>query len=345
MRGSSTSRAVLCAFALAACGRAPAPPADVPLVVTDASVDAEPTVVDAHGVTADDAGARDSGANAEPPLLLGPFAWPPGGTSKLVRVASDESQLVYSARGKTDQLSIPRIGSELHVTSHVVRDVDGDGTSELVVFLDPATTSAPDLSVFRAKYTLLAFGLDAQGTPRRLPLLEYRLIGVTDERSLETEISRLRRPGPIDGVAQERVLVRLSLATPDEVRRVVGPRGIDLCEHIEGHSKHCIHRAPEAIDAALARSIVGCAGPFDPYFTDDPALLELPICYEDGEAKGRILCSANAHSQEGGTWTFAKLRDGFRLIEVTSFFAGTGAVERGICSSAPPKGAPRVPRP
>jgi len=270
----------------------------------------------------------DAGVTA--PRVLGPFAWPPGATSKMVCVSGQECSLVSTTRRGTDEIAISRIGEPLHPEGHVVRDLDGDGAPELVIFL----SSAPEPTFSGEKQTLLAFGLDRGGAPRRLPLLEYRLIGVADPNALGRELTRLHQLGPIDGVALERLVVRLPLASPDELRSLIAPAGIDLCEQTEITPRKCIHRRREAVDLALAQSIAGCAGKFDPFFTQDPKLLELPVC---NEASGNtIACTANAHSQEGGTWKFHNVHGVWRLEEVMSFFAGTGSVERGICSSAPP---------
>jgi hypothetical protein len=245
-------------------------------------------------------------------VLLGPFVWPPKGTSVFV------GQLSLSFVWKTD-VAEDRDGmpTDRTPTRAITKDVDGDGAPELVVFIAPI---ARPLDFFEDKSTLWIFGVrPTDGHVARMGALEYQVIGATDERTLDAELAALGKLGPTANVPVERVVTRLPWATPDELRALVPAKGVQLC-HRQAMKRSCTTIAKAAIDAKTAKKIVEKPGAFGKYMGDDLNALQHPACEEKAK---RITCGASVGGPEGGQWIFERRGNDLELVEIGSWAEDT----------------------
>ena len=242
-------------------------------------------------------------------LVAGPFAWPPGGTSAVV-LGEDARLIWHDASGEGDD-RLPR-----HATRAEVKDVDKDGAAELVVVADGAPTSPTD------PYGVWVYGMNPKTKKAtRMPVIELRALGATDAASVERELA-LPGLGPLTA-PPARLIARLPLATPDELKALVGPTGVKTCTRL-AEKKNCTPVAQKQIDAAKVRVIAKIGGTISPWEIDglDPSdALEAPSCSDDEKNPKLVRCGASVGGPAGGEWVFEKTGNGagLRLAEVWSW--------------------------
>jgi hypothetical protein len=289
----------------------PAPPS--PQLVIGSSDAGAPT-------TAEPAARADGGASTaripaalihlihedEQRILLGPFVWPPGGTSLFVGQLS--AAFVWKSTAAEGHDSMP---TDRTPTRAMTKDVDGDGVEELVVFLAPI---ARPLEYFEDRSTVWIFGVRPDGHVARSSALEYQVMGATDERSLDTELASLGKLGPTKNVPVERIVARLQWATPDDLRALVPTKGVQVC-HRQATKRSCTTFSRAAIDAKSAKRIVDKPGAFAKYETDDTTGLQRPSC----EETKKILCMSSVGGPEGGQWIFERHGADLELVEIGSW--------------------------
>lgn len=287
---------------------APAPTPSPPLVVGSSDAGAPPA---AH---VEDAGASKPRIPAalvhlvdpKDRLLLGPFAWPPKGTSLFA------GQLSVAFVWKSEAAE----QSEMMPTDHtpvraIIEDVDGDGTTELVTFLAPRRESPAD---YEDHATVWIFGERANDhRVSRMRALEYQIIGATDEKSLHTELAARNALGPTAGVPIERIIARLELATPDELRALLPAAGVRVC-HRQARRRSCTTTSRAAI---TARKILETTGGFAQYEADGFVGLQVPAC--DTKSSGgttTITCLASIGGPSGAQWVFERKGTTLELVEI-----------------------------
>lgn len=244
-------------------------------------------------------------------VLLGPFLWPPKGTSVFVGQLS--AAFVWKTDVAEDREPTPTDRTPIRT---VVKDVDGDGAPELVVFLAPM---ARPLEPFEDKSTTWIFGVRPDGRVARMSALEYQVIGANDERTFDAELASVGKLGPTTGVPVERIVARLPWATTDEMRALVPAKGVLQCQR-QAMKRSCSTVARGAIDAKTAKKLVETPGTFAMYASDDMRELQRPSCEEKGK---RITCSASVGGPEGGQWVFERRGADVELVEIGSWAEDT----------------------
>ncbi len=188
-------------------------------------------------------------AGAGAPPLVGPLAFPPHGTSIVF-----PTKLAYEEKaGAPVVVDLP-----FSAQGAALRDVNGDGSPELVVFkkreASPAPTDDPT--------TVWVFGKDPTGNVEIMTRLDSVLIGVTDEASLDDALAKQKTLGPVDSTVLPRVIVRLENATPAEMRGLIGKAGLRVCDRL-AEKKTCkpvaVH---DKIDAKMVERIAHAGGKF-----------------------------------------------------------------------------------
>jgi hypothetical protein len=184
----------------------------------------------------------------------------------------------------------------------VLHDVTRDGKPELVVF---------------GKSETWIVGVSPTKKPARMWRLEAQTLGATDEASLDAELA-IATLGTTT-TSPVKLVARLALATPPEMKALVGARGVKLCKR-QGTKKSCTTTIAQAsIDAALASKIAlhgGQIATFEP--ADGEFGLQIPSCDADKDPS-RITCIASSGGPDGGQWIFEKTVGGLRLAEVWSW--------------------------
>jgi hypothetical protein len=240
------------------------------------------------------------------PLVAGPFAWPKGGSSALV--GGSPPKLVWHDANGEGSRELPRRG-----TKAFEKDVDKDGTTELVVVADGAPSDSDPSSLF-------VFGVaPTTKKPTRMPLVELQTLGANDEASLDRELA-VKTLGALTAPPL-RLIARLPLATPDELKALVGAAGVKSCTRM-GAKKNCTPVATAKIDAAKVAALVKLGGtlePFDPEDGDITQNLQGLSCAADDKNPKLVTCTASIGGPAGGQWTFEKTATGVRLAEVWSW--------------------------
>lgn len=188
--------------------------------------------------TATSAVASASAAVAVPVASADPTAGFPAGARDL-HVLGDGTRLalVKSAQGDDTIFVLPPGASAAKatftsldgkVTQHAWLDLDGDGVEEWVLWSG-------------AKLTVLG---SRRGQIVELDRLRWMLEGAKDEAAVRARTGRLRGyVAPAEGVTARDVLLSLQLATDDEVRALVDPKGVTVCDVRTGnahpHSRVC----------------------------------------------------------------------------------------------------------
>jgi hypothetical protein len=290
---------------LLGCTTAPAPVKAPPVVAEIA----------APVVPASDAGAKEPAVSRESGPgpgegVVGRFEWPPRGTTAVLG-AGGTSKVFWSSPAGTGNVALPREAARA-----VLRDVDGDGVSELVVFAkQPAAT--PEWFEDVAMTWIL--GVAPSGKPARMTSLEYQVLGATDEASFERELRGLSTLGDPSTMPLPKIVVRLGKATPQEMRALVGPKGLKLCQR-RAERRSCVPIAQRSIDARRSAEIAQRGGTFARFACDDcEEALQPPACQPDEEHRDRVRCGADVGGPAGGEWIFEKSGDRFRLAEVGSW--------------------------
>jgi len=249
-------------------------------------------------------------AEAEPTGLT--FAWPKGGTSTIVHKDGD-TKLAWKTSSATGEINLPR-----EVARGVVKDVTKDGEAELVIFAKPV---AQQPEWFQDQTMTWIVGIGPNKQPARMWLLEGQVLGATDEASLDRELAATGLAQAKDSSAQK-LIARLSLATPAELQALVGAPGLKLCKR-QGEKRKCTTVAQKSIDAKRAAEIVKRAGvtaAFDPGDNDESySSLQAPACNVDDKKPTRLDCSASVGGPAGGEWVFEKTASGLRLAEMWSW--------------------------
>jgi hypothetical protein len=245
-------------------------------------------------------------------VLLGPFTWPPKGTSAFVGQLS--IAFVWKGDGTEDRDTLPTDRTPSRV---ITKDVDGDGVPELIAFVAPI---ARPLESFEDRSTVWIFGVrPADRRVCRMPALEYQVLGANDERSLDAELAALGKLGPTKGVPVERIVTRLPWAAPDELRALVPSQGVRSC-HRQAMRRSCNTIARAAIDAKSAKRILDKPGSFAKYATYEPVGLQRPGC-EEKTTKNvtTITCSSTNNEPSGGQWIFERHGSDLELVEIGSW--------------------------
>lgn len=190
-----------------------------------------------------------------------------------------------------------------------MKDVDHDGHDELVLVASPPTEGTA--------YGLYVIGVEPKAKrPARMTTIELRVLGANDEASLERELA-LATLGPPVG-PPERLIARLPLATPDELRALVGPAGLKTCNRL-AEKIRCTTIAQKQIDGAKVRVIVGHTLPlnaFEPAGVEPRETLDAPSCTPSEKDPKLLGCDASVGGPEGGQWYFEKTASSLRLAEV-----------------------------
>lgn len=247
-------------------------------------------------------------------VLLGPFMWPPKGTSAFV------GQLSLSLVWKNDRAEdLNALPTDRTPTRAITKDVDGDGIPELVAFIAPITRP---LESYEDRSTLWLYTVrPADGRVVRMSVLEYQVIGANDERTLDTELASLGKLGPTANVPAERIITRLPWATADELKALVPAQGVREC-HRQAMRRTCNTVARAAIDAKTTKRLVTKPGAFAKYETDDMTALQRPSCEEKakkGTSTTTITCGASVGGPEGGAWVFERRGADLELVEIGSW--------------------------
>lgn len=244
-------------------------------------------------------------------LQAGPFEWPKGGTSAIVG-DDTETALVWKSAAGADALTLPRGAARV-----IVRDIDGDGAPELVIFAKPPTKQ---LEWFEdpSQTWIVTVGPKAH-KPVRMWLTEYRVLGANDEASLDRELAAAKTFGATKDTPLVKLIVKLPVATTDELKALVGPKGLKLC-HRQGAKRTCKPVAQKAIDAKRAAEIAGYGGAFGAFASSDEddsaTLLQQPACNDQDKPAKVMRCGASVGGPLGGEWVFEKTASGWRLSEV-----------------------------
>lgn len=174
---------------------------------------------------------------------------------------SSDPEIEATLGGKTtEHLSLDE---GVMVTRLATRDVDGDGTPDLVVWIDPA--KSPPQESPRSTYL---FRLTEEGfTP--LPWTQAAVGVVRDDDELARALAEVRTlPTPDDNVATAVLVLRMRFATVETLRTIVGPAGLDVCEEKSGnalpHGKRCKHYPSTKITAAVLAEVLDASTPEDP---------------------------------------------------------------------------------
>lgn len=149
--------------------------------------------------------------------------------------------------------------------------------------------------------------------------LEYQLIGVSDERTLDAELASIGKLGPTTNVPVERIVTRLPWATPDELKTLVPAKGVQVCQR-QAMRRGCSTIAKAAIDAKTTKKIVDKPGAFAKYVNEDFSGLQRPSCEEKDK---RIKCTASVGGPEGGQWIFERRGNDLELVEIGSWAEDT----------------------
>lgn len=138
--------------------------------------------------------------------------------------------------GATEHLDL---GPDVRVTKLTVLDATADGQPDLIVWIDPAT--GPRYQAARSTYVFASGARIEQRTWAQAAL------GVlSSEAELRTAIAELRSfAAPTARNATEVVVLRLPYATTEQLRSLIGPGGLDVCDEFTGnalpHGKKCKH--------------------------------------------------------------------------------------------------------
>ena len=233
------------------------------------------------------------------------------------------STLVWHLDGQSGAIEFPREAIDV-----VTRDVNGDGTPELVVFSRPIRPYPIDEDAIRA----WIIGVAPGRMPARMVRLELAVLGAFDSSSLDRELANVSEFGAIYSPTMfsarhatpfERLVVRLNRAHADDIRQLVGPSGLLFCDRWT-HKRTCSLIERDEIDEAVAHKIATHGGSFAEYATSpkerSPADLTPPVCTSHSENAPLITCSANEGDARGATWTFVrskeKIGERIQLVEI-----------------------------
>jgi hypothetical protein len=123
-----------------------------------------------------------------------------------------------------------------------------------------------------------------------------------DEASLDHELATLSSFGPTENTSLRRIVVRLALATPAELRALVGRPGLRLCSR-QGAKKGCASIAQASIDEKRVAQIAAHAGPFAVFSSgEDETELERPACKPDADASPHFLGPVWAKNRLKNSW-------------------------------------------
>src|SRR5262249_14657143 len=137
------------------------------------------------------------------------FTWPQGGSSAIRQGDSISPTLEWRQGTRSGHIVIEDSASK--VVAWSLRDIDGDGQQELVVFLAQRKRES-----FENQSTAWIFGT-RESAPARMLAWEYALIGVSDEASLDRELRDKKQFALRDDTPTVRLLARLRLAQRNEI--------------------------------------------------------------------------------------------------------------------------------
>ena len=207
------------------------------------------------------------------------------------------------------------------VADLLVRDVDRDGHDDLVVLLrrERFVGEGVPLGAYAQVFALdLAFGRALSGLLRA----ELLLLGVRDAAALDAALPHLTRyEPPADGVAPARLVARLEYATPDELRRVVAPSGLRLCDDavVRGRPvpRCATHAAGRLTDAMITDRIRRRYLGFAELEHTDFRGLGWPTCRR---VAAGVECSATDSAQvAGASWLLVGEGAAMRVAAMSAF--------------------------
>lgn len=196
------------------------------------------------------------------------------------------------------------LAEKVRVTRLAVIDATGDGRPDLVVWIDPSsgeTTTSP-----RSQFV---FRVDRDGEVLRFEQdywTEAALGVVADDAALRERVPKLHAFAPPDETtASELLVLEMRYATAEQLRSLVAPTGLDVCEESSGnalpHGKRCKHYTKAHItDAFFADELK------KKLMMGDPSDTPMPGVKRCKPARGGELCA----QETGGPADLEFLFDG-----------------------------------
>lgn len=331
-------RPILAALTLAAaCAPRPPPAApaprgetvapDVPAAPVDAGADAA-TGTDAARRARVFAGVREALAAAQRiapaglTWIAGPWVVRERGlaATRLAALVGLEGHAALVSVGQTSDAPPTRWfelglrGDARDTAAVFVRDVDRDGTDEVIVVArdEPAREGIP----LQARATVYTIDTSLGPSWVSLDRIGLALAGDTDEADVDASLARLGHDElPHAGTVPARFVARLVDASPAGFRAVIDPRGLRVCEPgPRGRRSACRTLAAAGIsDAEVVRlqrryfDLVERGG-------TDPPGVSLQLCRREGDG---VTCGGSHYTDNFGlSWIVRGEGAAMRLVEV-----------------------------
>ncbi|MFO0624204.1 MAG: hypothetical protein U0325_01190 [Polyangiales bacterium] len=314
----------------------PAPPTErVASDVPDARVDARGDAgADAATGTADDAhrarvlaevrealAAAQRAAPAGLTWIAGPWVVRERGlaTPRLAALVGLEGRAALVSVGQTSDAPPTRWcelglrGDARDTAAVFVRDVDRDGTDEVIVVArdEPVREGIP----LQARATVYTIDTSLGPSWVSLDRIGLALAGDTDEAGVDVSLVRLGHDEPPHaGTVPARFVARLVDASPAGFRAVIDPRGLRVCDPGPRGRSVCRTLAAAGIaDAEVARLQRRYVDLVERGGTDPPGV-SLQSCQRAGDA---VTCGGSHYTQNYGlSWTVRGEGAAMRLVEV-----------------------------
>jgi hypothetical protein len=222
------------------------------------------------------------------------------------------SETVYTlAVGARTATPLIRSGSKFRATAWL--DVDGDGVAEYIVW----DGDDPTLVALR----------DHQ--PRTLHRVARMLLGARDVAAIRARMPLLHGyNAPADGISASEVLLSIQFATDDQIRALIDPKGITLCEEATGnakpHYRKCKTIAAAKLTTKLIEELILDTHVVEDYQgqpysvrgrTSGGWVPEVPTCKKTKTSES---CSANMGGPGDYEWVFTGSGSTLRLREISS---------------------------
>lgn len=270
---------------------------------------------------------------ATPEFVAGPVPWGPLEGRLVALVATSDTAWLVTAPtpggtpaenvGQVTQIALSGEGTaRAALGAMTLRDLTGDGAPEVVVFV---TREQPVESYVAMQDFTRVFGISSMGPWMARPMtrIELQLLGVRDEAGLNAAAPTLGHyEAPTAGMSPGRLLARLPYANAAELRAVIAPAGLRLCNDtpVNGgpRRKRCtMFPRARLTDAFLTTRVHQALGSFEDFEGDDAATqLVAPSCQRNGDT---LRCTASVGGPAGNDWTFTGDGETLRLVELSAW--------------------------